>query len=329
MKVSPGVAVAAAVVATSFSAILTRLSDAPSLIIAFYRMAMVTLMTAPFLVVSRPPPNPGPPQSGASGRAGGGGADGGSVGPGTDGASGSPGAQLRNVFFADKRSLWLSIVSGLFLAAHFGTWISSLAYTSVAASTVLVTTHPVLVAVASAVILKERVRAASVLLMVGAVAAAAVLALSGGSVEGSPLGNGLALAGSASFAGYVIIGRYVRRKMDAAAYTFTVYLVAAVSLAIVVALAGLPFGPYPLREFALFAILALVCTLLGHSILSWALRHVKAGIVSTSILGEPVIATILAVIVFGEIPSIVTLVAGAVILACIYGFVRSEARAHS
>ncbi len=302
VRVSPGVAVAAAVVATSFSAILTRLSNAPSLVIAFYRMAMVTLMTAPLLFVGR---LRGPVEVNNTAR---------------DQRTRGDGGPL------DRRSLFLCVLSGLFLAAHFGTWISSLAYTSVAASTVLVTTHPVLVAVSSALILKEHIRRRSFFFMVGAVAAAFALAISGGSVEGSVLGNGLALAGSASFAGYVIIGRYVRRKLAAVTYTFAVYLVAAVSLAVVVGIAGLSFGPYPAREFLLFAALAFVCTLLGHSIFSWALRHVKAGIVSTSILGEPVIATVLALIVFDEVPSLVTVVAGAVILTCIYAFVRTESR---
>lgn len=284
----PRLVVAAGVVFTSFSAILIRFSDAPPLIIAFYRMAIVTVLTIPFSVAEKP--------------------------------------RVR----ATRRDIALSAAAGLLLAGHFAAWITSLSHTSVAAATVLVTTHPILVAAIGALLFKESLRPRSLAFMGIALAGGVVLAVAGG--EGGPtglFGNLLAVIGSVTFALYMIIGRYVRRRLGVAGYTLAVYGVAALVLAIAVAAAGLPLTGYPPVEYLLFAALAVVCTLLGHTLFSWALRHLKTSLVSTSILGEPVIAAALAALLFGELPSIVTLVSGLAILTGIYLFVRSEARGHS
>lgn len=300
MERRPGLVVAVGVVFTSLSAILIRLSDAPPLAIATWRMALSSLLLAPLFVRAR------------------------ARGVARDEADGGADAPPA------PRAVALSLASGLFLALHFGFWITSLEYTSVASSTVLVTTHPILVAVAGLLLLRERLTLVEALAMLGALGGSALL-VGGGLAQGgtAPLGNLLAFLGAVAVSGYIILGRLVRRRLSATSYTMIVYPTAALLLAIAAIVGGVRLWPYGPRELAIFAALAVFCTLLGHSLFNWALKYVKPTLVSTSILGEPVIASLLALLLFAEVPTATTIVGGLIILAGIYLFVRVEAATRS
>lgn len=272
---------------TAFSAIFVRLSDAPPLVIATYRMGFTTLFLAPVF------------------------------------ASHARRSRER----ASRRAVALSVLSGLVLAAHFALWISSLSYTSIASATVLVTTHPILVAILGFLILGEQVSARGALLMLVAVGGGFLLVWEGlGRGDGSWVGDTLAVGGAATVSVYMLIGRYVRRELSVHLYTMIVYSVAFATLLTITLIARIPLWPYAPREFLLFAALALLCTLLGHSLFSWALRYLPTSVVSTSILGEPVIASILAALLFTELPTPTTLAGAAVILVAIFFFVRLRTR---
>ncbi len=288
--VDPRAAVIVAVLFVSTSAILIRLSTAPPLAIAFHRMAFSALLTAPRFFSS------------------------------------APSRLLR----LSRRDLALALLSGVFLAAHFATWISSLFLTSVASATVLVNLHPIIVVVLGLVFLGERITLRGVFWVLVSVAGSIVLAAGGTAVgETATAGNLLAIAGAVTVSGYMLIGRLLRQHMDAGTYTFIVYSASAVFLLVLSLAAGVELGPFAPREYVIFALLAVFPTILGHSVFSWALRYVRASFVATSVLGEPVFATILAIFLFAEFPTIWTLVGGVMILIGIYAFTRREARAAS
>lgn len=278
----------------SFSAIFIRLSDAPALAIAAWRMGFAAAMMGPILVVSRERGRRRPVE-----------VDGGLTGR-------SDQRFLKQSRFASALAV---IASGVFLAAHFGTWITSLSMTSVIHSTVLVTMHPVFVIVASGILLRERVPRGAIVGAFTAMGGAVLLSLGGSAAGTEPTaaGNFLALFGAIAVTGYMIVGRWARRSMGAASYNATVYLVAAVVLLPAAFAMGQSLGPFPLREYLIFAALALVCTILGHGVFNWALRFVPALEISTAVLLEPVFASIMAAVLFGEIPGLRT-VAGAVVI---------------
>jgi len=296
MRIRPQIVVGIGVFFSSLSAIIIRLSDAPALAIASYRMVFATLILTPFMLRER-----------------------------VRGAHREDhGSQPAGV---DIRTIVLSVVSGALLSLHFATWITSLAYTSVASSTVLVTTHPLIVAIGGMVLLGERITLRSALFIVTALVGSVVLVWGGVERgESAALGNLLAVVGAITVSGYMIIGRVVRQRLSVNHYTYIVYSVAAILLVAYALMGGVPLYPYPLRELLLFLALAVFCTLLGHSLFNWALRFLKPTVVSTTILGEPVIASVLAVILFGEVPTVFTIIGGAIILTSIYFFVRQEAR---
>ncbi|MCG8477635.1 MAG: DMT family transporter, partial [Spirochaetales bacterium] len=281
-----------AIVFSSLSAPLIRLSSAPPLAIAAWRMIFATALTVPLTAI----------EHGRRNRE-----------KSTGGVDASVEVRPRKV---SPRLVVALITSGLFLAMHFATWISSLSFTSVVHSTVLVSMHPVLVTVAGAIVLREPIATRRLATLPTAIIGAIVLS-AGGSVAGrSPtvLGDMLALAGAAGVAGYLVIGRWARRFVTVSTYSVTVYGVAAATLAVVARAWGAPLGPYPAREFVLFLALALLCTILGHSLMNWALRHLDAAEVSTYILLEPVFATVIVALFLGEIPGIVSVAGAALVL---------------
>ncbi len=213
----------------------------------------------------------------------------------------------------------LALLSGVFLAIHFATWISSLEYTTVASSVVFVSTSPLWVAILAPLTIKEPV---SRLVLVGM-----GLALTGGIIVGLSdscslshagiacppladfmagdafLGDFLALLGALAAAGYFLIGRRLREKVSLVPYVFVVYGMAAIILVLVMLIAGQTPLVHPPKIYFWLLLLALVPQLLGHSTFNWALRYLSAAYVSITLLGEPIGSAILAFFILDEVPS--------------------------
>lgn len=289
--------VIAGVAFTSFSAILIRLSNAPSLVIAAYRMGMASALMVPLALRDRR----------------------GALRKSTGATRGS----------STTRTTVLTVVSGFFLAAHFATWIASVHLTSIAHATVLVTLHPVIVVLIAGFLLGEALTRRSLFGVAIAVGGAVVLVTgtSSGGTAPTLRGDFLAVLGAVAVSGYILLGRVVRPHVTAGIYNFRVYAVAAVVLFPTAILVGDPLGPYELREFLIFFALAFVCTLLGHSVFNWALKYVPAGSVSVSILLEPVFATVMAFFLFLEVPGPLSLFGAVLVFVGIYLVVRNGRKA--
>jgi drug/metabolite transporter (DMT)-like permease len=232
------------------------------------------------------------------------------------------------------RDLRLALLSGFFLALHFATWISSLEYTSVASSVVLVSTAPLWVALLTPFTLKEHLPPPVLLGMALALVGGTVIGLSdtcnwsAGQLACPPLaqfvrgqaflGDLLALAGAWMAAAYILIGRNLRTKMSLIPYIFVVYGMAALVLVILMLGAGHSPTGYPSPAYAWLLMLAIFPQLLGHSTFNWALRYLSAAYVSIALLGEPVGSTILAYFLLQETPTNLKIFGAILILAGIY-----------
>jgi len=293
--VSPRVLVLIGVLFTSSSAILIRLTDAPPLATAAYRMLFSALLVLPPFIrreYARGSSSTEPELSGIA-----------------------------------LRDLLLCVASGLFLAVHFALWITSLSYTTVASATVLVSTHPIFILLASVLFLHERPDRLTILLIAVAFAGSVLLGMNvGGAGNEAPLGNWLAFGGGAAVSGYFLIGRAVRGRIGATHYTFIVYLTAALFLIIACVVGRVPLTGFPARDFLLFSALAIFPTLMGHSIFNWSLRYLRPTFVSVAVLGEPIVATILAIFIFREVPSLATVAGGIVVVGAIAWFLYHEER---
>jgi len=197
------------------------------------------------------------------------------------------------------REWLLAAAAGAFLAAHFAAWILSLEYTSVASSVALVTTNPIWIGIASWLVFRERLGRFMVLAIGLAIAGSAVVFLADGgepAAGGSApaLGNTLAVVGSLTICGYLLIGRGLRRSIPLVPYVGVVYAAAAACLVALALAAGAPLGGFARESWLLLLALAVGPQLFGHSSFNWALKYLSATLIALAILGEPVGSTILA-----------------------------------
>ncbi len=199
-----------------------------------------------------------------------------------------------------KDVAWL-VFSGIFLSLHFASWITSLKYTSVASSVVLVTTHPIFVGIGSWVFLKERPGLNLILGIGFSVVGSGLIGYGDFALSKEALvGDGLALLGALAASGYFLVGRKMRKNQDLLAYIFPVYSTAALVLILFSLFFQKPFFGYSSTTYLFLFLLALVPQLIGHTTFNWALRYLPASMVAITILGEPVGSTILAYFILGE-----------------------------
>ena len=209
------------------------------------------------------------------------------------------------------------LVSGVFLALHFGTWIWSIELTTVAASVLLLSTTPIFVAIVAWLWLKERLGPigwSGILLTVAGAAA-----ISGGDLSGSNFtGNMLALIGGATAGGYTLAGQIARRSLGIFEYAVLAYATSAVLLLAVCLAAGIPLLGYASDTWLAIGAIIVGPQLLGHTVINLVLKNIDATIVSVMIMLEPLVATWLAFVLFDEVPGLLIYPAGAAILAGIY-----------
>lgn len=282
---NPYLVVLLGVLAAGFSSIFTKLAEASPLIIAAYRLGFTVLLIAtPTYFTGR-----------------------------------------RELAGIRKKDLAFACLSGVFLALHFAVWISSLQYTTVASSTVLVAMQPLFVIAGGYFLYQERIGRVGLLGAALALAGSVMIGINDFQAGGQALlGDLLAFAGAIFVAGYVLIGRNLRARMSLLPYTFLVYGSATLVLILLNLVYGASFYPYPTMTWVWFLCLAIFPTIFGHSLFNWALKYVKAAVVSVCTLGEPVGATILAYFIFGEVPSILQLAGGCVILTGLTIFITSQ-----
>jgi drug/metabolite transporter (DMT)-like permease len=239
-----------------------------------------------------------------------------------------PPALARKDSFPKGRALYAGIASGVALGAHFGFWISSLDYTSVAASVVLVSTQPVFVAVLAYLLFGERTSPQSFLGILIAIAGTAVIAFDRTVGSAALWGNVLALIGAVTVAVYVLIGRSSRTGgIGVLPYSVVVYAAAAATLLPVAVILDVRLWGYSGGTWFWLAAITLGPQLMGHTVFNWALRYVEASIISGTILAEPVVAALLAWLVLSERPGLLTIVGGIVVLAGLYFLLKGRSAA--
>jgi drug/metabolite transporter (DMT)-like permease len=267
------------VVAVSFGAILVRFAEAPSLVIATYRLVLASLIVAPVGLLRR-------------------------------------WGELRALSRGDLA--WAGL-SGALLTLHFAFWISSLEYTTVASSVVFVSTSPIFVGVASHFLTRDKLSLAmsagiAVALLGGMVIGWNDLELGGQALRGDLL----AIVGAVMVGGYFMAGRKLRPTTSLLAYVTVVYSVAALGALVLCVLTEQRLAGYSVQTYVMLLLLAVGPQIIGHSSLNWALRHLPAAAVGVVTLGEPVGSTVLACLLLSEVPSPLKVAGGGLILAGIY-----------
>lgn len=289
---SPGVptymVLAGGILAISTGAIFARLADAPALVTAAYRVGLASLILVPLACIKS-------------------------------------WDELRNLSARDIRGV---VLAGLFLALHFATWISSLKYTSIANSVVMVNMSPLWVGLLAPFFLKEKIRRATVIGIVLSITGCLIIGSSDLVAGGHSLwGDFLAIIGGLCLAAYLMAGKQLRARLSLLSYVALCYGTAAVVLWFIVLSAGLQIYGFTNQTLAAFWGMAIVSQVVGHSCYNWALRYCSASLVALSLLGEPVGSTILAYFLFQEGLTLLKICGGLLIMTGIYLAARQEVSA--
>lgn len=267
------------VLGVSFSAVFVRITDAPSLVLTFYRSLFAALLLMPALFTKFRP-------------------------------------ELKKL---TKKDVLLCVISGFFLGLHFSAYFESLRFTSIASSVVLVDTEVFFVAFVMLIFFHEKISKQGWIGILLAFAGSVIVAMADAGIGSDILkGDMIALSGATFMAVYTIIGKVCRKHISTTVYTSLVYASSAVTVLLLLLVQKTPLTGYGPTAFVSSFGMAVCCSLLGHSIFSWGLKYEKASFISTVKLLEPVFASVLGIFLFSEIPGIYTVCGGAVIILGIF-----------
>lgn len=251
------------VLALSTSAIFVKLADAPSGVLAFWRLFLASLVLLPFFFCD---------------------------------------GRCRAEVKAFTRRRWgMVLAAGALLALHYVLWFESLRFTSTASSTVIVCLQPLFALALERFVSGRRVRPQA--LVGCAIALAGCVVIGSGDLRISGVaffGDVLAFVAAAVIAAYFFVGEQVRQEMSALAYSTLGYLASAIFLAIYSLIQGENFTGYPLATWGAFLGIALISTIGGQFVFNLLLADVPASAVTMSILGEPIGTILLAVLILHE-----------------------------
>lgn len=286
LEKNPFIMVVIGVMGISLSAIFVRFSQAPSSVTAAYRLLWTVIIMTPMVLGKK---------------------------------------EVRSqMAAADKKTVLLSSVSGLFLAIHFALWFESLQHTSVASSTTIVNTEVIWVSLGFCLFLKGKLSPKAIATIAVTMAGSGMIALADSSSGSHLYGDILALLAAMAVAVYMLIGRVVRSTVSTSVYTYMVYTTCAAALVILCVAQGHGLFAYGITPVIVGLLLSVFSTLLGHSIFAWCLKYFTPSFISTSKLCEPVVAAILAGFLFGEVPGFMQLAGGLLILGGVYYYSRLE-----
>lgn len=230
----------------------------------------------------------------------------------------------RELTAASRSNILLSCLSGVFLAIHFALWFESLRHTSVASSTTIVCTEVIWVSLGFWLFMKGNISKRAMLAIAITLCGSILIAFSDSASGAHLYGDILALLAAIAVAAYMLIGRVVREKLSTSVYTYIVYCACALSLLILCAAQRVSIFSFGLAPSIVGFLLAIFSTILGHSIFSWCLKYFSPSFVSASKLCEPVVAAILAAILFFEVPKALQILGGALIIGGVLYYSRIE-----
>ncbi len=273
------------VVGISTSAIWVRWSTAPSLVLVLYRMSLAALLLLPAVVRNR--------------------------------------EELKKL---TRRDWLMTMAAGCCLGLHFASFFEGVRNTTIVASSLLSDTEVLFVAAGSILFLGRKFSRRSWVALFIALVGAIMVALAGSS-DGTPTlwGNALSLLSALLLGMYTMIGSECRQRVSNATYTFVAYCFAAATVLVVAVGSGTSLGGYGAVNWLTALAMAVVCTLLGHSIFTWGLKYLSPAYISMVKLLDPLFAAVWGLF-FHEMPTALVLVGGVIVVAgvALYGRATEE-----
>ncbi|MCF2717148.1 DMT family transporter [Paenibacillus sp. UKAQ_18] len=258
------------ILSVSISSIMIKSSDTPTSVAGMYRLYMSVLIVLPFV----------------------------------------PWKMFRSLEMNKKD--WSTVfIAGLFLGLHFLFWMESLVYTSVASSMVILSLQPLFVMMGSYIMFRERANILTILCLIAALVGSIIIAWGDIGISREALiGDGLSLVGTILVSTYMLAGQKVSHKINANVYSVIVFFIGGSVMLVYNLLNHYALIEYGSSDWMYFLLLAVIPTIFGQYIFNLLLKSMGATTVSVGIIGEPVLAIILAYLFLGEIISAFQFIGG-------------------
>lgn len=284
MKKSIGPLLVISIIAISFAAIFVKWSNAPASIISMNRMYMACMLLLPIVWTKR-----------------------------------------KEFMKLTKKDWFLLCIAGLFLAMHFALWFESLKLTTVASSTIILALQPIVALIASFIIFKERTSISTVITIGISIIGVVMVGWGDFTISSRSviIGDILSFLCVLALVAYLMIGQSNVKQISHWIYSFCVFFFAGVILNIFNLIAGVPIIGYDMREWGIFLLLAVFPTI-AHVIYNYLLNYINTTTISMSILGEPVGASILAILLLGESIKGLQLAGGLIVLLGVFLFLMQQ-----
>ena len=203
----------------------------------------------------------------------------------------------------EKKTILILACSGIALAAHFGTWVTSLDHTSLAHSLLFVTSHPIIIVIGTAIFVRKPHSLETAGALVGLVGAGITLLDAKDSGDVTVWGDFLAFAGAITVVGYIVAGRILREWMPVFVYAVPVTLLGGILLipfSILMGESTSSIGWIDSDLLGWFILLAFLAGIVGHTGLNACLRWLRPLTVSFAVTLEPIIGAFIGWFFFDE-----------------------------
>ena len=229
----------------------------------------------------------------------------------------------------EKKTLLIILGSGVALAAHFGTWVTSLDHTSLAHSLLFVTSHPIIIVIGTALLVRRPHKLETIGALIGLFGAAITLLDAKNDGDVTLWGDMLAFAGAVTVVGYIVAGRILREWMTVFVYAVPVTLIGGILLIPISILMGEETSALGWIESDLlswFILLAFLAGIVGHTGLNACLRWLPPLTISFAVTLEPIIGAFIGWFFLSEgVPGKWTWIGGSILILGILFVIKGGA----
>lgn len=228
-----------------------------------------------------------------------------------------------------KQNIIPFVLSGFFLGLHFICFYQAVKLTSIANATLLGITAPMFTLLIEHFVFKRKFK--KIVFIGFAVALFGTLMIAGFSAsttDSAEIGKLYGLSAALCIAVVYLLANKIRAETSTVSYTRLLYLIAALFLFVIASTNGENIFELNKSDYLWLLALGLIPTILGHSLLYYGIKFTSPTIIASVPLGEPVIASVLAWMIFLEKVPFITLAGGILILFGVYLIIVNSPRAH-
>ena len=221
------------------------------------------------------------------------------------------------------------ILSGFFLGLHFVCFYQAVKLISIANATLLGITAPMFTLLIERFVFKSNFK--KIVFIGFAVALIGTIMITGWNfsiTDSMEVGKLYGLSAALCIALVYLLANKIRTDTSTVSYTRLLYLIAAMFLLVIAFTNGENIFELNKSDYLWLLALGLFPTILGHSLLYYGIKFTSPTIIASVPLGEPIIASILAWMIFLEKVPFITLVGGILILFGVYLIIINSPRAH-